>query len=141
VRRLALLVGLAVVAIGPQASRASCAAPTVNAEPDARRAGQLVLITGESWTTGCDDVGGMCSGCGSCEPPGVVEPEEMESVTIELVGRGIEPVELETLGRDELGSFALELRLPRDLEPGRYRVVARAAPTGERSSARLAIVD
>lgn len=140
-RRLALLVCLGVVAVGPQAGNASCAAPSVRAAPSERRAGQLVLITGEAWTSGCDDVVTSCSGCGACEQPGAVEPEEMESITLELVRPGTPPIELRTLGREQLGSFAEELRLPPDLEPGRYRVVARAAPTGDRAWARLLIVD
>lgn len=140
-RRVVVLVCLAAVTVLPQPGRAACAAPSIRAMPAERRAGQLVLVTGEDWVSGCDDVvGDECTGgCAGC--PDVVEPEKIEEVVVELRGEGAEPVRLYTADVSRFSSFAEEVRLPRDLEPGRYRIVAITEQDGYWARARLVIVD
>lgn len=140
VRRLLL----AAVAFGafavPEPTSAGCAGPTVSATPKDRRAGQLVLVAGEGWTAVCDDQGEMCSGCVSCSP-GDDNAPAIERIVLELVPRDGPPIELHTIDLPEFASFAEELRLPADLEPGRYKVRATGMPGKYVTTDPLTIVD
>lgn len=118
----------------PQRGVAGCSGPTVDVAPNARRAGQVVLVTGRHWVGFCDDEGETC-GCTGCSDDG---RQETERVVLEL-RRGGSSTPLETVDVSQTDSFALEVRLPGDLEPGRYRVVARGIPTRDEASAPLRI--
>lgn len=137
-RRLVVLLCLAGVAVVPQRGLAGCSGPTVDAAPDARRAGQVVLVTGRHWVGFCDDEGETCGGCGGCSED--VDREEVDRVVLEL-RRGGSTTPLETVDVSETDSFASEVRLPRALEPGRYRLVARGIPTADEAWAPLRIAD
>lgn len=141
-RRLAVLLCLALVTVVPHAGEASCAAPSISVMPHERRAGKLVLVTGTAWEGPCDDTGGACAGCGDCsiedEEEAVVEVDE---VVLEISRPGMAPVELATVDVDGSAALAEEVRLPRSLEPGRYRITARARPAGGRVWTRLLVVD
>lgn len=139
VRRGLVAVALVAAFAAPRPTLASCAAPSVGTMPDERRAGQLVLLMVEGWTSACDDTGGTCAGCGDCS---VDEPDvnEIERVVVELSRPGMDPIRLVSFETAETTTYVEEIRLPRDLEPGRYRVRASGYPVGGHASSRLVIV-
>lgn len=142
VRRMVVLLCFAWIAVAPQPGRAACAAPTVGAMPNARRAGQLVLLTGEDWSNGCDDTGGGdVGGCSRSRDAGDEDGPAIDTVVIDISRRGMSPIELATVDVRGSSSFAEEVRLPRDLEPGRYRIRAHGIPGGGRTWSPLVIFD
>ncbi len=136
-RRLVVLLCLAAVTVVPQRGVAGCSGPTVDVAPNARRAGQLVLVTGRHWVGFCDDEGETCGCTGCSDDDG---RQETERVVLEL-RRGGSSIPLKTVDVSETDSFALEVRLPRDLESGRYRVVGRGIPAGDEAWTPLRIAD
>lgn len=138
--RLPLVLLLAALPLAPVRGEASCAAPTVGASPNDRRAGDLVLVTGEDWGGSCAD-SQSCGACGKCttEEDGGAPVREV-TILLERAGTDGPPVELDTIDLDGRSSFAAEIRLPRRLRPGHYFVTALGDPAGERSRTPLRIV-
>lgn len=134
-RRLVAFLCAAAVTFVPGRGRADCAAPSLRATPATVRAGGRVLLTGEHWTSACNDTAGGCLGLG-----GEREVDEIQGVSLELVMRGSPPVELRSVDLTEAESFAVKVRIPPTLEPGSHTLRARAAPTGDLASADVTVV-
>lgn len=93
----------------------------------------------ENWTTVCDDNGGECAGCGDCSVD-EVEDNEIERVVVDLTRPGMDPIRLASFETAETTTFVEEVRLPRDLEPGNYRLLATGLPVGGHARSQLTIV-
>ena len=94
--------------------------------------GDIVDVSGEYWGTECNDTGSCTSGCYGEERCTGLEPSPPATdISIELmpVGRtpGDRAVLTDGVAADEALEFAIQVTLPDDLEPGRYRIVGVSA--------------
>jgi hypothetical protein len=133
-----LLCAFALVAafgIGAGPAAADCAAPeasfTPPLSPKAAAPGETIRFEGEYWATECNDTVVCSNGCFRDACTEGEAPPRADSIAIEIRRAGGPPIMLvEGLDADEEYRFALDVPLPRDLEPGYYTVRVIDVDTG-----------
>ena len=128
--RGAILVVALLAAFGVTASPsgAACAAPSTSIDVRRVEPGDIIEVSGSDWGTECNDTGSCTSGCYGEERFTGLEPSPPATdIAIELVPEGRTPGERVVLtdgvAADDALAFAVQVTLPDDLEPGRYRIV------------------
>lgn len=94
--------------------------------------GDVIEVRGSDWGTECNDVGNCRSGCYGQERCTGLEPSPPATdVSIRLEPLGRTPGDMVVLTKgvvaDDALEFTVEVTLPDDLEPGRYRIVGVSA--------------
>lgn len=108
------------VALVPGHAAASCAAPFVEVQPAVGAPGESILVEGEFFIDGCNDVGG-----GNACNPFPQPPEEVESAMTDVrleLRRGGTVLDAVEVDADHAGRLQADLEIPVDAEPGRYLV-------------------
>ena len=132
--RVAILVVALLAAFGvtTSPSGAACARAVDIDRRASRRAWDVIEVSGSDWGTECNDTGSCTSGCYEEERCTGLEPSPPATdIAIELVpaGRttGERVVLTDAVAADDALAFAVQVTLPDDLEPGRYRIVGVSA--------------
>jgi hypothetical protein len=132
--RGAILVVALLAAFGVTASpsEAACAAPSTSIDAPRAQPGDVIEVSGADWGTECNDTGNCTSGCYGQERCTGLEPSPPAiDISIELVPAGRTPgqrvVLTDGVAADDALAFAVQVTLPDDLEPGRYRIVGVSA--------------
>lgn len=111
-RRPVVLLGTVLcLALLQQPGSAACIPHSLSVEPTAAAADSTVVVRGEGWFIGCNDTG-----------QGTREPPDTAQLTVEQDG---DVFELGRVTADSDYRFALEVRLPAELQPGAATVVGR----------------
>lgn len=122
-----LLLGLAAAPVPSPIAAAECAGPNLEVDDgQAFERGATTTVTGNPFTTGCQDVG-VCSSDAGCDDDQVCdygpEPQPRHNIRLKLV-QGDRSWHLGTVDADSDGSATWTFEVPRDAEPGRARLVA-----------------
>ena len=123
---------LATFGVTTSPSGAACAAPSTSIDVRRVEPGDVIEVSGSDWGTECNDTGSCTSGCYGEERCTGLEPSPPATdIAIELVPVGRTPGERVVLtngvAADDALAFAIQVTLPDDLEPGRYRIVGVSA--------------
>jgi hypothetical protein len=120
------------------AGHAACAPPTLRLSDSSAPAGSKITITGRFWTNRCDDQGG--GGVGGCDDSDKQRPKKESdkqrpkkaprlrgiSVRVKRVSPGadVSRVIATDISSRPGGRLRAKVRVPADLQPGRYEVTA-----------------
>jgi hypothetical protein len=111
------------------AGHAACAPPTLRLSDSSAPAGSKITITGRFWTTRCDDTGG--GGVGGCDDSDKQRPKKAPrlrgiSLRVKRVSAGadVSRVIATDISSRPGGRLRAKVRVPADLQPGRYEVTA-----------------
>ena len=129
---LPLVALLAAFGVTASPSEAACAAPSASIDVRRVEPGDVIEVRGSDWGTECNDVGNCRSGCYGQERCTGLEPSPPATdVSIRLEPLGRTPGDMVVLTKgvvaDDALEFTVEVTLPDDLEPGRYRIVGVSA--------------
>lgn len=126
-----LLVAVLVAAFGPtpQIATASCISPNVTTEVRHIRPSETLRIQGQYWAAECNDTVSCSGGCGGGCVGGEPSPP-IRDITLSLrpsdTTAGAAIILAQGVQADENFAFMLDVVIPEDTVPGRYRIVARS---------------
>jgi hypothetical protein len=111
-------------AVAPPGS-ASCAYPSIEVAPSAIEGGGTIAVAGYGFGTDCYDTGPPPQGACGRTVGTLGEPRSDIELRIAVLGTGNEPRPLAGgITADHDYRFLATIRIPEDLEPGKYEILA-----------------